>query len=52
MCVSMILGSFQGVIGLIVAGAIALVLWYGGKLVHEKHITPGVLTCKFIHTNN
>ncbi|KAL5016506.1 hypothetical protein ScPMuIL_006095 [Solemya velum] len=27
-------GAFQGIIGLLVYGAIALALWYGGKLVH------------------
>lgn len=35
-------------------GAIAMVLWYGGKLVYDNThgentgLTPGVLTCKCI----
>jgi hypothetical protein len=44
---------FEGGIGIVVYGAITLVLWYGGKLVHEnakdstKGISPGIFTCIF-----
>lgn len=27
-------------------GAVTLVLWYGGKLVHEKHLGVGILICE------
>nr|CAI99870.2 putative ATP-binding cassette, sub-family B, member 10 [Brachidontes pharaonis] len=49
-------GGFQGIIGVLAQGAIALVLWYGGKLVydeaHGKHtgLTPGVLTSFLLYT--
>ncbi|XP_063448841.1 ABC transporter B family member 1-like [Mytilus trossulus] len=49
-------GGFQGLIGLLAQGAIALCLWYGGKLVydeaHGKHtgLTPGVLTSFLLYT--
>lgn len=45
-----IAGIFEGGIGIIVYGAITLVLWYGGKLVHEHAkdpntgISPGIFT--------
>jgi hypothetical protein len=39
-------GAFEGVVGLAAYGAIVLVLWFGGKLVFEQSITPGVLFCK------
>ncbi|CAG2206155.1 ABC transporter B family member 21,ABC transporter B family member 16,Multidrug resistance protein 3,Sophorolipid transporter,Serine protease/ABC transporter B family protein tagB,ABC transporter B family member 18,ABC transporter fmpD,Multidrug resistance protein 1B,Multidrug resistance protein 2,ABC transporter B family member 10,ABC transporter B family member 4,ABC transporter B family member 1,Bile salt export pump,ABC transporter B family member 17,ABC transporter B family member 11,Multidrug resista len=48
--------GFQGLIGLLAQGAIALCLWYGGKLVydeaHGKHtgLTPGVLTSFLLYT--
>ncbi len=41
-------GGFDGIIGVLSQGAIALVLWYGGKLVFEGHVTPGLLTCKLL----
>lgn len=43
-------GLFEGGIGIVVYGAITLVLWFGGKLVHEnvsdpnKGISPGIFT--------
>lgn len=39
-------GAFDGLIGTVAQGAIALVLWYGGKLVFEKELSAGILTCK------
>lgn len=39
-------GLFDGTIGILSYGAIALVLWYGGKLVNEGHLSPGILTGK------
>ena len=39
-------GAFDGTFGILSYGAIVLVLWYGGKLVHEGHVTAGLLTCK------
>lgn len=41
------IGAFQGVLGILANGAIALLLWYGGKLLNEKAISVGVITCKF-----
>ncbi|KAK7087419.1 uncharacterized protein [Littorina saxatilis] len=43
-------GTFDGVIGVISQGAVALVLWYGGKLVHEKTLSAGVLTSFLLYT--
>ncbi|KAL4224048.1 hypothetical protein ACF0H5_017505 [Mactra antiquata] len=49
-------GIFEGGVGILVSGAITLVLWYGGKLVHEnyadptKGITPGILTAFLLYT--
>ena len=40
-------GAFDGLIGTVAQGAIALVLWYGGKLVHDGDLSPGILTCKY-----
>ncbi len=31
-------------------GALSLVLWYGGKLVHERKITTGVLASFLMYT--
>ena len=51
---SVFLGAFEGIVGLLAYGSIAMVLWYGGKLVydnaHGEHtgLTPGVLTCKSV----
>lgn len=45
--ICMFLGTFDGTIGIVAQGAIALVLWYGGKLVHEGTVTPGILTCMY-----
>ncbi|KAK3084195.1 hypothetical protein FSP39_009850 [Pinctada imbricata] len=49
-------GLFEGIVGSMTAGAITLVLWYGGKLVydnthgHHSGITPGVLTSFLLYT--
>ena len=45
---SICLGSFDGLIGILAYGAVSLVLWYGGKLVNEKVLSAGVLTCKSV----
>ena len=34
----------------ITSGALALVLWYGGKLVHDKKITTGILASFLMYT--
>ncbi|KAK3587257.1 hypothetical protein CHS0354_034401 [Potamilus streckersoni] len=53
---SVALGLFEGGVGLLAYGAVALVLWYGGKLVYEnsqdstKGVTPGVLTAFLLYT--
>jgi hypothetical protein len=52
MHLSCIPGAFEGLVGILAYGAIAMVLWYGGKLVYDNThgdstgLTPGVLTCK------
>lgn len=49
-------GIFEGGVGILIYGAISLVLWYGGKLVHEnaadrsKGVTPGILTAFLLYT--
>ncbi|XP_038053819.1 ABC transporter B family member 1-like [Patiria miniata] len=52
-------GVFNGLIGIISQGAIALVLWYGGKLVHlnvttggTQGISVGILTAFMLYTLN
>ncbi|CAF1177732.1 unnamed protein product [Adineta steineri] len=36
-------GLFMGLVGFLAAGGIALVMWYGGKLVHERKLSTGTL---------
>ncbi len=36
-------GLFMGVLGLLTAGGISVVLWYGAKLVHDRKLTAGLL---------
>ncbi|UJR33415.1 hypothetical protein I4U23_020859 [Adineta vaga] len=36
-------GIFMGVIGILTAGGISVVLWYGAKLVHDKKLSAGLL---------
>ncbi|XP_052801272.1 uncharacterized protein LOC128231995 [Mya arenaria] len=49
-------GIFEGGVGMMVAGSIVLVLWYGGKLVHENYqnpgsgVTPGIFTSFLLYT--
>lgn len=49
-------GAFEGLVGLLAYGAIAMVLWYGGKLVYDNThgentgLTPGVLTSFLLYT--
>ncbi|XP_048730386.2 ABC transporter B family member 1-like [Ostrea edulis] len=49
-------GAFEGLVGILAYGSIAMVLWYGGKLVydntHGEHtgLTPGVLTSFLLYT--
>jgi ABC-type multidrug transport system fused ATPase/permease subunit len=43
-------GGFMFFIGIVVAGAISLVLWYGGKLVHDHTLSTGVLTSFLMYT--
>ncbi|XP_041457068.1 ABC transporter B family member 27-like [Lytechinus variegatus] len=51
-------GVFNGIVGLVMQGAIALVLWYGGKLVHLNQTDPtqgisvGQLTSFMLYTLN
>ncbi|CAF0728813.1 unnamed protein product [Adineta ricciae] len=35
--------TFMGLIGLLTAGGISVVLWYGAKLVHDQKLTAGLL---------
>ena len=41
-------GIFEGGVGVLIYGSISLVLWYGGKLVYQKEVTPGILTGKAV----
>lgn len=43
-------GGFMGLVGILSGGALALVLWYGGKLVHDKKITTGILASFLMYT--
>ncbi|XP_071790364.1 uncharacterized protein [Asterias amurensis] len=52
-------GVFNGLIGIVSQGAITLVLWYGGKLVHQnvttggtQGISVGILTAFMLYTLN
>ena len=44
------LGSFHGLMGFAGYGAIALVVWYGGRLVTEGRMTVGDLTAFLLYT--
>eukprot|EP00117_Sycon_ciliatum_P031721 scpid37289/ scgid24759/ ABC transporter B family member 1; ABC transporter ABCB.1 len=44
------IASFTGVVAVISQGAIALVLWYGAKLVVDGHITKGILFSFMLYT--
>lgn len=43
-------GIFNGTVGFLAYGAICLVLWYGGKLIYENKISPGLLTSFLLYT--
>ena len=43
-------GGFMAFVGLLAAGAMSLVLWYGGKLVHDKKLTTGILASFLMYT--
>lgn len=43
-------GGFMGFVGMISGCALALVLWYGGKLVHDKKISTGILASFLMYT--
>lgn len=43
-------GGFMGFVGVLSAGALALILWYGGKLVHDQKITTGLLASFLMYT--
>ena len=45
-------GFFNFFIGVATQGAIALVLWYGGKLVHQGHMNVGQLTSFILYALN
>jgi len=36
-------GIFMGLLGILTAGGISVVLWYGAKLVHDRKLTTGLL---------
>ncbi len=40
----------MGFVGVLSAGALALILWYGGKLVHDKKISTGLLASFLMYT--
>ena len=43
-------GGFAVFVGLLSGGALALILWYGGKLVHDKKISTGLLASFLMYT--
>jgi hypothetical protein len=44
------IGGFMAFIGLLSAAAISLIMWYGGKLVHDKKLSTGVLSSFLMYT--
>ena len=47
---AIMIGGFSGIVGFIGYGAIALVVWYGGKLVSSNALTMGELTAFLLYT--
>eukprot|EP00794_Sanderia_malayensis_P014227 gene14227-15710_t len=45
-------GFFQAGMSIFAQGAVVLVLWYGGKLVHDGDMTLGTLTAFMLYTLN
>lgn len=43
-------GGFMVFIGLLSAGGLALIMWYGGKLVHDQKISTGLLASFLMYT--
>src|SRR5262245_57716938 len=44
------IGGFSGIVGFVGYGAIALVVWYGGRLVSSHTLTMGQLTAFLLYT--
>jgi ATP-binding cassette subfamily B protein len=47
---ALMIGGFSGIVGFIGYGAIALVVWYGGRLVSSGTLTMGELTAFLLYT--
>jgi ATP-binding cassette subfamily B protein len=47
---AIMIGGFSGIVGFVGYGAIALVVWYGGKLVTSNALTMGELTAFLLYT--
>jgi ATP-binding cassette subfamily B protein len=47
---ALMIGGFSGIIGFIGYGAVALVVWYGGRLVSANELTLGQLTAFLLYT--
>ena len=47
---ALMIGGFSGIVGFIGYGAIALVVWYGGRLVSGGELTLGQLTAFLLYT--
>ena len=43
-------GVFSGLIGVLMYGAVTLVLWYGGKLVHDGVVSAGIFASFLLYT--
>jgi ATP-binding cassette subfamily B protein len=47
---AIMIGGFSGIVGFVGYGAIALVVWYGGRLVTNGELTMGELTAFLLYT--
>jgi ATP-binding cassette subfamily B protein len=47
---ALMIGGFSGIVGFVGYGAIALVVWYGGRLVTAGELTMGQLTAFLLYT--
>ena len=43
-------GGFTAFVGILTAGTLSLILWYGGKLVNDKKISTGLLASFLTYT--